>query len=145
MRKFSQTTDSYATRGGCRTEINIISGARVSICMYVVTDNIHIYIYIYMRDGVFPVKNTPKNPFCSPRQGTNLCSISFRFLIGFIPGIYSGWASVMVFMIPFPPYCRGGVFMMKRAKQIIYIKPPCSQNSLRAKKVAILKIRHQPL
>ena len=48
---------------------------------------------------------------------------------------------VMVFMIPFPLYCRGvGVFLMKRAKQIIYRKPPC--DSLRARKVGI-KIRHQ--
>ena len=39
-------------------------------------------------------------------------------------------------------YCRGGVFLMKRATQIIYINRPYS---LRARKVGIIKIRHQPL
>ena len=52
---------------------------------------------------------------------------------------------VMIFMVPpFPLYCRGGVFLIKGAKQIIYT-PPCSQNPPRSRNVGIIYTRHQTL
>ena len=36
---------------------------------------------------------------------------------------------------PVSLFCRGGVLLMKRATQIIFITPPCSQDSLRAIKI----------
>ena len=48
---------------------------------------------------------------------------------------------VMVFMIPFPSIVEEACFWWNAATQIIYIKPLCSQNSLRARRVGIIEVR----
>ena len=50
-------------------------------------------------------------------------------------------------MIPFPLYCRGGVFLMKRAKQIPgnLSQTPLLSELSESQEVGIIKMRHQSL